>query len=407
VSVLGGIQPGTLARALIAEYREAGLGARILMAMPQRRTKKWTDLDIDSDTLQAYGELIDKLATLAGDTDNDGMRVPFAVKLSPAARQLWIDFYNEWAEVQSAAEGELASCFSKLEAYAIRLALLHSVVSKVGDRVDDCDPIEVESIQAGITLARWFAAEAVRIYGAMAESKEQKELRTLYEFILSRGGETTTRELQRSNPTRYPRSEQAEAALESLVEAGMGAWVPPPPPRGVDSPPAFCVCSPTRHLTELTEPPQGTLASTENTRHNYLTELTRHRVFPRKTGVLSVLSTVGLTRKVIRRPGVRKGLCQASRRFCQRERKRTTWEKTPSENYPPRRKDLSVSHKHEALGVEIDRLAAVLSRLKARSDDGDGIDLLSEAKMLLTLDLAARKLSRLSEPTKAAGKKRR
>src|SRR5262249_15366477 len=48
-SVTGGIQPGTLARALSSEYREAGLGARLLLAMPPKVVKKWSEVEISTE----------------------------------------------------------------------------------------------------------------------------------------------------------------------------------------------------------------------------------------------------------------------------------------------------------------------------------------------------------------------
>src|SRR5262249_17209498 len=121
VSVIGGIQPGTLARSLSPEYREAGLGARILMAMPPRSPKKWTDLEIHPDTMAAYENVLGKLAGLTFDVEDDGTPTPFLVRMNTSARSRWIEFYNSWAVEQSQAEGELASAFSKLEAYSVRL----------------------------------------------------------------------------------------------------------------------------------------------------------------------------------------------------------------------------------------------------------------------------------------------
>ena len=42
VSVTGGIQPGVLARALSPEFLDAGLAARLLMAMPPKLPKRWS-----------------------------------------------------------------------------------------------------------------------------------------------------------------------------------------------------------------------------------------------------------------------------------------------------------------------------------------------------------------------------
>src|SRR5262249_31171022 len=83
------------------------------------------------------------------------------------------------------------------------------------------------------TLARWFAYEAARVYSIVRESAEERDARRLMEFIRARGGMITTRTLQRSNTSRYPSPESAEAALEILATAGLAEWVDSPPgPKG-------------------------------------------------------------------------------------------------------------------------------------------------------------------------------
>ena len=140
------------------------------------------------------------------------------------AKAVWKAFYNEWASCQAAVEGATAAAFAKLEGGAARLALLHHVVSHVGAVADDCDPIEPDSVRAGITLAKWFAFESQRIYVALAETEDAGLTRRLIDFIRQHGGKMTARTLHKSNKPRYPTTDVAEAALNTLVDAGLAAW---------------------------------------------------------------------------------------------------------------------------------------------------------------------------------------
>jgi DNA polymerase I-like protein with 3'-5' exonuclease and polymerase domains len=232
VSITGGIQPGALARALTPEYMEVGLGARILMAMPPKLPKRWSEVEIDLDVQEAYENLLDGLRDLQMDKGRDGDREPFPVRMTPEAKAAWVHFYGEWARAQANVEGELAAAYSKLEGYAARLALLHHVVTNVGRREDDCQPVEPVSIAAGVTLARWFAYEVRRIYAALGEGEDARQTRRLIEFIRSRGGRMTARRLHLSNKARYPDAEAAEAALGELVEAELADWVEAANPKG-------------------------------------------------------------------------------------------------------------------------------------------------------------------------------
>jgi DNA polymerase I-like protein with 3'-5' exonuclease and polymerase domains len=232
VSICGGIQEGTLGRALTTEHFDAGLPARLLMGMPPKRRKAWTEAEVDPDTRQAYEATLRRLLDLSMDKDERGEKVPFAVRLTPEAKDRWVAFYTQWAKEQAAAEGEMAAALSKLEGAAARLALIHHVVTHVAE-MTDCDPVGPESIEAGITLTRWFAYEAHRIYVALRESDESRQVRRLIDFIRSRGGAITARRLQLSNASRYRTVEDAEAALDALVTDGLADWVEARPgPKG-------------------------------------------------------------------------------------------------------------------------------------------------------------------------------
>ena len=158
--VTGGIQPGTLARCLTVENLDAGLGARILPPWPPRQPKVWKEDEIHPEVSQAYESLLRALADLTFGENDRKEREPFALRMTPEAKAVWVEYYNEWAKRQAAVEGATAAAYAKLEGGAARLALLHSVITRVGVLADDCDPIEADSMRAGITLARWFAFEA-------------------------------------------------------------------------------------------------------------------------------------------------------------------------------------------------------------------------------------------------------
>src|SRR5262249_14384622 len=137
-------------------------------------------------------------------------RQPHALRLSPAARELWIEFYNEWGGVQFEAEGEQAAAFAKIEAYAPRLMLLHHVVAHTAAGTSDLLPITETSARAGIEMARWFAQEMVRVYLMLRETQEERDGRRLIELIEQREGTITPRELMRTNCRRYADTASAE-----------------------------------------------------------------------------------------------------------------------------------------------------------------------------------------------------
>jgi hypothetical protein len=123
--------------------------------MPPKRVKRWTEADIDGNTMDAVGKLFDELLSFQPSTDRDGEPEPADVALTDEAKALWVTFYNAHAREQAALGGELAAAWSKLEGYAARLALVvHGIRQAAGEAVDPwrCDEV---SMASGIALCRW------------------------------------------------------------------------------------------------------------------------------------------------------------------------------------------------------------------------------------------------------------
>jgi DNA polymerase-1 len=230
VSLTGTIQPGVLREALDLDALQSGLGARLLLVMPPDRRRVWTEAELPEDLVERYRGLLGSLLNLA--LKDEGKRLPHILELSPPAKRLWVEFYNSWGETQFAAEGEQRAAFAKIEAYAARLMLLHHVVAHVASKTNDITPVTEASARAGIGLARWFAAEATRIYAMLRETEEQRQARRLVEWVAAQGGRVTARDLQRANSRRWPTSDLAEGALQGLVDAGLGRWEEGPVPDG-------------------------------------------------------------------------------------------------------------------------------------------------------------------------------
>jgi hypothetical protein len=223
-SVTGGIQPGVLVRALTPEFLDAGLAARLLMALPPKLPKRWSEEEIAEDVEKAYHMALDGLLELDFDTNDEGEQVPRVLRLGTAARTVWVSFYNAWAKEQAIVEGELAACFSKLEGYAARFTMLHHIVTRVARGETDLAQIGPESVQAGIALCQWFANEARRIYSTLTETEGERVTRQLVDFIRTRNGQITAKEVQKSNSRKYPDADTATRALDALAEVGYGHW---------------------------------------------------------------------------------------------------------------------------------------------------------------------------------------
>jgi hypothetical protein len=220
--VAGTIQPQVLQRALDDDALAAGLGARFLFAMPASRKRRWTEAEVHEELAEGYSSLLNGL--LAIQLHDVRQRRPHLHEFTPEAKATWVNWFGRWGEHMEAAEGEHAAALSKLEGYTARLALVHHVVSLIAAGSMTLLPVTDRSLRAAITLVEWFAGEARRVYMILRETNEERECRRLVEWIENRGRAVRARDLHRANGSRWPSAEHAEAALDKLVQAGIGQW---------------------------------------------------------------------------------------------------------------------------------------------------------------------------------------
>lgn len=231
VSISGTIQPATLARVLTSEYQDNGLAARFIFARPPRRIQRWTDREVPEAVTSAFENVVDGLRGLAPGEDKAGRPYPVSLRLTPNALDCFIAFVNRHGQEQFDLTGPVAAAWSKLKGYAARFALVFQCVRWAAGEAP-LDGVDDQSVEAGIVLADWFKNEAERLYAAFGESPEDAESQQLADWIRGKGGAVTPRDLVRG-PTRFRGDyEAAEAALNSLVEGGLGSWIEPESTKG-------------------------------------------------------------------------------------------------------------------------------------------------------------------------------
>ena len=240
-SVCGGIQPDILAGVLTTEAFASGLAARLLLVLPPREAKRWTDDDLDAAVEAEYRRIVRALFAL--EPGGASGTKPVEVSLTDEARGAFAAFVNQWGQKTCKAGERSAAAFSKLEGYAARFALIHHLVRVTAGEIPD-GPVGLESVEAGVGLARWFADESERVYAMLGEDEPTRELRELAESIDRRGGRISARDLQRQNSRKYRTSAEAEGALNELVAAGWGNWGSCAPERGGHPIRQFVLCPP-------------------------------------------------------------------------------------------------------------------------------------------------------------------
>ena len=228
VSLVGGIQPDVMRKAIAQEHMQNGLCARLLLSMPCQRPVVWSEKTVESSVEEAMETVFDGICDLAPEFDETGNIVPRPLDLTPEAKVIWVEYFNRHRAELVDRDDDLAAAWSKLEAYAARLALIFQLCAYASNDASG-DAVNKNSMRAAIELADWFGNEAESVYGMFVEDQGKREQRELVEWIMRRGGETSAHDLYHGVRRFRGKSSEAEAALNDLVKAGLGNWHTLPP----------------------------------------------------------------------------------------------------------------------------------------------------------------------------------
>ncbi|MEW6249649.1 MAG: DUF3987 domain-containing protein [Planctomycetota bacterium] len=258
VSVLGSIQPGTLSRIFGTAEREAGLLARVLVAYPPDRPALWTEAALPDEVAADWRQSLEALLALPAAVDEHGDPRPRFIRIGKEAKTVWIEWHDHHArELVDISNDDLAAHHAKLKGVCARIALLFACVEVVAGG-DAAAYISADAMRRAIAVVEWFKSEARRVYAVLGESEEQRTHRQLIQWIERRGGAVTVRELTHNVRQYHGRADAAKADLDTLAEAGCGAWEHPAPgPKGGRPSPRFVLAT----LDTNTKTPAGAIST--------------------------------------------------------------------------------------------------------------------------------------------------
>ena len=223
VSVVGGIQPGVLAELFGSGKNINGFSDRILFAWPEPITRRFVDEDVLPFVKERYERMFEKLFALASDTDLEGQPQPHIVKLSVEARQRFIEWDEAYINVvlnDTSVPTRTQSVVSKLEAYALRFALILHVTRRVYGEEPETT-VSVVTMEAALRLVDYFAAQALKVLALMHQPPANAAERATT-WIRERGGQATKRDLYRSRVGGITTEEAASAFFREAEAQGLG-----------------------------------------------------------------------------------------------------------------------------------------------------------------------------------------
>lgn len=187
VSIYGGIQPDILPE--IAGGREDGMLDRFLLSYPDPLPSKWSDVEVSEAAKQAVTDLYEKLRGLHMDVDDYGDPNPRPVTFDADAKEVFVGLINEHNKEseQPGFPNKLRGPWSKLEAYALRLTLVISLMRSVTE--GSPERVELRDVVAAEKLLGYFKSHTRKVYGVLYEP-DVKDLFAVdvVRFLESMGG---------------------------------------------------------------------------------------------------------------------------------------------------------------------------------------------------------------------------
>ena len=166
LSIIGGIQPERLH--VLQTDGDDGLFGRFLWAYPESQALDWDEAEIPKAVTVAVAATLKRLVD--GSQSNTT-----TVRLSPDARAIWVDWYNNNAAEQRSEHipPKLRGTWSKLATQAGRIALVLHAVD------DGTYILTADTMQRAITLTDYFAHQARRVHREVSLTNEPIMLKVL------------------------------------------------------------------------------------------------------------------------------------------------------------------------------------------------------------------------------------
>ncbi len=205
------------------DLKDQGLLSRILISQPKslKGFRQWKVADANSELdLEAYNTRVYGLLSRAMPMDPETRELkPRVLPMSTDAAALWVGWY-EACEKEMRPEGayeNISGFAAKLPEHAARIAAVMAFFENA--KVDE---ISGQALAAGIRLAQFYAAEALRVIGIGMADQATENAATLIAWIRKRGERVVGMRWlgQQASPTSLRSVTVLRPAIEVLIDAG-------------------------------------------------------------------------------------------------------------------------------------------------------------------------------------------
>jgi hypothetical protein len=191
ISVIGTVQPGIMDQIFTNEKSANGFTDRILFAYPENLSAmKWTELEIESEYIIKYDEIIGNIISLA--ISDDKFVQSKTIGFDESAKKIFKDFYDtiQIERHKKTANSKVLEYSAKLISYVPRLALILQVLSWTAEGKRTNDQIDTDSIIGAIKLVEYYKNCYSRIINEVKTKKKEAYTKEEVAFKMKEAGLT-------------------------------------------------------------------------------------------------------------------------------------------------------------------------------------------------------------------------
>ncbi len=188
ISVCGTIQNGILNELAKENRTQNGFIDRILFVIPDNIQKEyWSETDLPPVVSENWQSIISNLLSLSVANDGTLNPSPEVLKFTPEAKRILFEWQKTNTDQSNDAENEAVSgIYSKLEMYAVRLALILEMM-RYACNESDKQAVSVEAVQGALKLVEYFKNSAVKVNSIVSNAspldKHPADKQALYKAL--------------------------------------------------------------------------------------------------------------------------------------------------------------------------------------------------------------------------------
>jgi hypothetical protein len=188
ISVAGTVQNGILNELAKDSRTQNGFVDRMLFVIPDNIKKEyWSETDLSPIVSKNWENIISNLLKLPVQYDETLNPSPEVLKFTPDAKRILFEWQKTNTDQSNDAENEVISgIYSKLEMYAVRLALILEMMFFACNDSDK-QSVSVKSVLGALKLVEYFKNSAVKVNSILSNAnpldKHPSDKQTLYKAL--------------------------------------------------------------------------------------------------------------------------------------------------------------------------------------------------------------------------------